>query len=176
MFRRIMIAITFAGLVLGATGTAGAGVVSDDYTPSPGITVDDNNVTPGSTVTISGSGCGPGQPITITFLGDTVASTTTAADGSFSSTLAVPDSTAPGTYTVSAVGCGVEVLGISLTVRAAGTPDPGGSGSGSGSGSGQLPRTGDETTTLARAGVLLVAIGAFAAFVARRRTTRTRRS
>lgn len=174
MIRRVALAVaTVILLLLGFASPARAGVVSDDYTPSPGVTIDDSNVTPGTSVTISGSGCGPDQLVTITFLGETVATTTTGADGTFSATFTVPDGTAPGTYTVSAAGCGVEVLGITLTVREAGTPDPGGSGSGS-TGSASLPRTGDETATLARVGILLVAVGGFAVYAARRRSARAR--
>ena len=125
------------------------------YPPPAGITIDKPSVDPGESVTVSGDGCAADVEVTI-LLGDTeVATATTTEDGTFSATFEVPPGTAPGTYSVDAVDCTVEVLSTTLTVRAAAAATTTAATGGS-----TLPRTGSDTTeSLIRIGVVLLACG-----------------
>jgi hypothetical protein len=163
MLRRFVFvlgALLLVGIGFGLPAQAG-------YTPPAGISIDKPVVDPGTAVTVTGEGCAAGVEVTI-LLGETeVATVTTGEDGSFSATFEVPVGTAPGTYTVDAVDCTVEVLSTTLTVQAAAatattaaTPAQ----------SSTLPVTGSGSTeTLLRVGVVLLACGGLLAFAARRR-------
>jgi LPXTG-motif cell wall-anchored protein len=167
MTRRLLtvLAIVLVGLGF-AVAPAHAGV--EEYPPDPGITVDDPNVDPGGTVTVRGESCAPGVLVTIEFLGEVVATVTTAEDGTFVATFDVPAGTAAGTYDVDAIDCTTEVLSTSISVGAPATTT-------TTVASTTLPRTGsDGTETLVRVGVVLLAAGGLLAFAARRRSVATR--
>jgi hypothetical protein len=155
-------------LVLGALLLAGIGLglpAQAQYTPPGGITIDPPVVNPGETVTVSGDGCAAGVEVTISLGGSQVATVTTGEDGSFSASFEVPVGTTPGTYTVTAADCTVDVLSSTLTVQGATTAT---NAAAAGT---TLPRTGSGTTeTLLRVGIVLVACGGLLAFAARRRT------
>lgn len=160
MFRRFV-------LVLGALLLAGIGFgvpAQAQYTPPPGITIDPPVVNPGETVTVSGHECAAGVEVTISLGGSQVATATTGEDGTFTASFEVPVGTAPGTYSVTAADCAVDVLSSTLTVQGATTATAAAAGT-------TLPRTGSGTTeTLLRVGIVLVACGGLLAFAARRRT------
>jgi LPXTG-motif cell wall-anchored protein len=160
MIRRFVLvfgAMLLLGIGFGLPAQAG-------YPPPAGITIDKPSVDPGESVTVTGDGCAAGVDVTI-LLGDTeVATATTTEDGTFSATFEVPPGTAPGTYSVDAVDCTVEVLSTTLTVLGAAAATTAASSGGT------LPRTGSDTTeSLIRIGVVLLACGGLLVFAARRR-------
>jgi LPXTG-motif cell wall-anchored protein len=158
-------ALAIAGL-FGLVALAAPATAGEDYTPPPGITVDNPNPEAGDTVTISGEACIVGATVTITFDGKEVATATVGADGTFSATFDIPADTAPGEYAVEVIGCGPEVLGTTLTVSAAAPDAPAPPATGAGA----LPQTGSSgTEPLVRTGAVLLAAGAVLVYAVRRR-------
>jgi LPXTG-motif cell wall-anchored protein len=156
--RRVLslLALVLLGAVLFAV-PASAG----EYPEDPGITVDNPNPDPGDTITITGSACAADVEVTIKLGGEVIGTTTTDADGSFTFKYEVPADTAPGTYEITAEGCGTEVLSEQITVGAAATTTVAGA---------DLPKTGSSSTEpLATTGLVLVTAGALLVFGVRRR-------
>ena len=142
-------------------GPASAGEV-EEYPEDPGIEVDDSTPDAGDTITVSGQACAAGVGVDIFLGGVKVGETVTDSEGKFSVDIEVPENTAPGTYELTAVGCDVEVLGVTITV---GGPTPGGTA---------LPVTGSSSTEpLVRTGAVLVAAGAVLVYAVRRRQQAT---
>jgi LPXTG-motif cell wall-anchored protein len=113
------------------------------------------NVVVGGTIAVSGSACGANQTVVITFNGVQVATTTTDANGNFSTSFNVPAGTAPGSYTVTASN---SICVLSKTV----TVDP--------VAAAKLAFTGSSSSIPSLwVGAGLVALGAALVFVARRR-------
>lgn len=141
-------------------GPASAGE-AEEYPEDPGIEVDDSTPEAGDTITVSGEACAAGVGVDIFLGGVKVGETVTDSEGKFSVDIEVPENTAPGTYELTAVGCDVEVLGVTITVAAA----PGGAA---------LPVTGSSSTEpLVRTGAVLVAAGAVLVYAVRRRQQAT---
>jgi LPXTG-motif cell wall-anchored protein len=113
------------------------------------------NVVVGGTIAVSGSACGANQTVVITFNGVQVATTTTDANGNFSTSFNVPAGTTPGSYTVTASN---SICVLSKTV----TVDP--------VAAAKLAFTGSSSSIPSLwVGAGLVALGAALVFVARRR-------
>ena len=166
MLRRSLLscALALAGL-FGVVLTAGPAIAGEDYTPPPGVEVDNDTPDPGDTVTVSGESCAIGAEVTVTLGGVEAATTIVGGDGTFSVTFEVPDDTEPGTYEVEAPGCGAEVLGTTISVAGPSTTTIGGNA---------LPQTGSSSTEpLVRTGAVLVAAGAVLVYAVRRRQQAT---
>lgn len=161
MLRRILV---IAALVTGLFATsAGA-----QYQGLCGIIVDPPVVNPGGTISISGQGAVPGSTVTAR-LGDQVLGTAVAStdpDGTFFfASLVIPNTTAPGDYTISVTAedgfqeeCGgTSALSNTLTVEV--PPRPAATGAGAGAGAGSLPVTGGDPLPLATVAAVLVAGG-----------------
>jgi LPXTG-motif cell wall-anchored protein len=160
----------------------------------PVLTVDDPTVDAGATQTVRGSGFPANTEVTLTTAPDLGAVTvTTDAAGAFSALLAVPESAADGTVTVTASVDGAALATASFVVNAAAgggptqpggptTPSPapgdgstgaGSSGTGSSnngsSNAGDLASTGSSAALIGGAALVLLALGAVLIVRRRRR-------
>ena len=171
MVRKLLITATVMVALLAAPAAA-------QY---PDIVVQPQRTPPGGTVTVSGRGCQPGEEVVITPRrarpsqsqatdqwtgGKVVATTTAAADGSFTTSFKVPAHTPTGTYDVIAK-CGdlvqtqqIEVLGTDVVAP---------TDSGTGATSGSLPRTGSNLNTVGLAGAVLLVVGGLFLLSSRKR-------
>lgn len=146
-----VIASLFVGSVAGAF-----------YAGDPTFTASSPSVLAGGEVNLTGTGCQPGELVTFSFGGESAGSATADGTGSFSFALTVPESTPPGTYTVTA-SCGELVQSFELTVA-------GGGDLGAPIGTGSLSRTGTEVGPLAALGIGLIVIGGIFILQLRRRS------
>ena len=160
MLRRTLTALALClAALLALAGPASAG---EEYTPPPGIEVDNDTPEPGDSVTITGEGCEVGAEVSITLDGVEVATATIGEDGTFSATFDVPADAEPGDYEVQVIGCGTEVLSSIITVGGAVTTTS--------IGGAALPQTGSSSTEpLVRTGAVLVAAGGVLVYAVRRR-------
>lgn len=132
------------------------------YVPGqPGFILTPSTVTVGGQVQAVGQGCPKGSQVVFTINGQVIGSTTASndTDGSFSTTLTLPTTITPGTYTVQAQ-CGDVIMGQSLTVTGASSTTTGGT---------NLPSTGSNAATLARWALVLLAVGGLFLLAAKRR-------
>jgi hypothetical protein len=160
MLRRSLRMAGFALMGLFALFLMAGPAHAGEYTPPPGIVVDDPTPDPGGQVTVTGESCEVGATVTISLGGVVVGTAVVGADGTFTATFTVPADTAPGTYEVSVTNCATEVLGTTITVGG-----PQGTA---------LPRTGSNSTEpLVRTGVVLVAAGVVLVYAVRRRQQAT---
>jgi LPXTG-motif cell wall-anchored protein len=157
----VMFAVTMIGL-LGLAGAAGAG-----YPSTPFVTGSDSTVTPGQSVTVVGHNLDPGSAssadlnsVTVSLGGKTVES-----DGTVTYTTTVPASfTGPHNITIHGLSNGVPV-DLVFEFVVSGQATPGGS-----TGGGAIPRTGSSSALpMTGIGVSLLAVGAGAVYLARRR-------
>jgi LPXTG-motif cell wall-anchored protein len=119
----------------------------------------------GGTFAASGDGFVPGERVLLTIAGAQVKSVIAGDDGTFSTTLAVPDSAPIGLTQVVATS-DTQVLSAAFEVVASGAPV-----ASDRAGSGLLPRTGSDVAMLGGAGAGLIGLGAAAVVAARRRRT-----
>jgi LPXTG-motif cell wall-anchored protein len=157
----VMFATALIG-VLALSGVAGAG-----YPSTPFVTGSDSTVTPGEPVTVTGHNLDPGSSATADLNSVTVAlgAKTVASDGTVSYTVTIPSNfSGAHNITIHGLSNGLPVdLVFNFTVAA--QTSPGGS-----TGGGAIPRTGsDSTLPMTGAGIALLAAGAGAVYVSRRR-------
>ena len=179
--------VLVAGLLMTATGVAGAQPYPPQACTTKALSVSDTTVTPGQAVTISGCGFASGSPVRITFESVPVLLATLLArpspTESFATTVNVPADAPTGAHALKASGVATDgsplVLSVPIEVTEAGGsaaagPGAGSGGSGGGTGSrGTLSRTGaGDTIPLAQLGLALVLLGAGTLAVLRRRTPR----
>ncbi|WP_231391890.1 NPCBM/NEW2 domain-containing protein [Arthrobacter sp. 35W] len=174
-----------AGLVGGSTADA---VVAAKETPQPGTPSIDapTAATPGSTITVALGGLVPGSTVELWLHSEPVllGAVVVGADGTATITAALPAGLEAGTHTLTVVSGGATLASSALTVAAAvdpGETTPGGGTIGGGTTSGGTTAGGQATTEggLASTGanvllpaglaLLLVAAGAVATVVVRRR-------
>ena len=160
--KRVMMAVAGAAaallMTLGFSTAAGA----QEYTGA--TLVVPITVSPGENMTVSGTGFLPNAPVTVTVASTptVVGTPMTDGDGNWTLTFAAP--TEPGVHTITASD-GTNVITGTFTVVAAGTAvTP----------AGTLPYTGsDSSLPLAQLGLGLVAVGAIAVLMVRKRNART---
>lgn len=159
MTRRI--ALTFVtGLV--ALLTLASAASAQQYPPASGtLAANKSQARPGESITISGTECPANSTVTVTFDNTQVGTVQSGADGSFTTSVAVPSGASPGAHTISAT-C---VLGNGTTRRQSVAVEVLGAAQ-----AGALPRTGNDLTTpLALGAATLIGLGGIAVIAARRR-------
>jgi LPXTG-motif cell wall-anchored protein len=163
VIRRLM-ALT---AVLVAVGTPIAPAFAQYVPGEPGFIIDHTTIPVGGTFGITGQGCPPGSTVVFSLNGTTIGTAQASNDsaGTFSTSITLPSSFGPGTYTV--IGrCGDIVMQNQITVTS------GAAASGAGrtaSTSGALPSTGADSLPYVRAGLVLVALGGLLVLATRRR-------
>jgi LPXTG-motif cell wall-anchored protein len=179
MGKRMLVAAATVGLVA-AFAAAPAG--GQEYPPDADfITVDDTTPTVGQTITITSGTYVAGAAVSLTFASQPVdlGTATASGDGVATQTATVPN-VAEGQHTITATGTddtgGTLSQSVTVTVvsaRADGGADAGAAGAGDDDGAagaaGGLPRTGDDSLPLLRAGGALLALGCLLVFLTRRR-------
>lgn len=125
------------------------------YVPGqPGFIIDPTTIPVGGTFGITGQGCPPGSQVVFSINGTTIGTAQASNDstGSFATSITLPTSFGPGTYTV--VGrCGDVVMQNQLTVTGAAASGARASTSGT------LPSTGIDALPFVRGALVLVALG-----------------
>jgi LPXTG-motif cell wall-anchored protein len=135
------------------------------------LKLDRGSAARGESVMVSGEGFTPGSVVALRLDpgGHVLGSATAGADGSFVTDVVIPQAASLGRNEVLASGGGRELAaGLEVTAGAAAAGDPS-RGAATAPASGSLPRTGDAFLPTTLLGVSLVALGATAVMVARRR-------
>ena len=78
--------------------------------------VDDVTIVPGQTITVTGSGYPANSVVTVTIGGIELGTVTTDDSGNFSKTFQVPDSVAPGTYSIGCTDVEGKTIGNDVSV------------------------------------------------------------
>lgn len=86
---------------------------------APSVVAVPTTAAPGTTVTVNGFGFAAGEGVTVDLNGDRLGTTITNGSGQFSLKITVPDTTASGTYVLSAVSGAGRKASINLTVNRA---------------------------------------------------------
>lgn len=133
----------------------------------PGTVITDGECTPGGAVTFTVTGAAPGSTVTLIFAGSVVLGTGIAdADGTAVIHATWPDG-ATGTQTVVADGIDADGNPLDISASFACPPPPGVSPPGAVN----LPRTGSDSLTWARLGLVLVIGGGLLVLFARKRSS-----
>jgi LPXTG-motif cell wall-anchored protein len=136
-------------------------------------------VRPGGSVNVFGDGCPPGAEVTIAIApaagGAAVVTTTTTADddGRFEMSVAIPEGTPAGQYTVTATCGGQVVLQETITVLSTGQVAPTTPGTPSTPSDETIVRTGSELNSMAVIGAALLGLGGALLLATRSRRHRT---
>jgi LPXTG-motif cell wall-anchored protein len=174
MIRRILVLAT---LVVGFLAMSGTAPASAQYEGPCGILIDPAVVAPGGTVNISGQGAPPGAVLEA-YIGDVFLGSTTATDDDdgvfFFGNLTIPNSLAPGDYTITVSIQGgapfdedcqfADVLTNVLTIQAPPRPPSGNQGGG-----GALPATGSDPMPTVQFAAMLLAVGGLLVLSTRKR-------
>lgn len=132
MRRTLLAVLSAATMMLVIAGPAAAvPPLTQAYPPlaEEAVVVSDSTLVPGEEFVVSSSGWLPGSTVTFTLFSEptSLGSTTVDADTSFSATLEIPTSVAPGTHTVQISGASDEgdprVEELTVEVLAAGSDD-----------------------------------------------------
>jgi LPXTG-motif cell wall-anchored protein len=158
--RSIRMSVAMLGCLV-ALLVAAPAASAQGYPGGPTLVVSDVNPVCGEAITISGTDFLPDATVTVSFNQAVVGTTVSDSAGNWSFPYAIA-CTAVGRATISATD-GVNVLGISLTVRADGETRQVPAAVGT------LPRTGSDNTNLIRIGVVLLAVGGMAVLATRKR-------
>lgn len=143
--------------------------------PPPTATISDTTIVAGQSVTIEGFCYADVDSVEISIEdGASLGTIAVGDDDSFSGSVTIPASAAPGEY-VLLLTCGDEVLSRPITVLAAGSGGGSGGtgGTGGGTGTGALARTGTEVDGLVKLGGGLLVAGAAAVLFATKRRSAT---
>jgi hypothetical protein len=164
MFRRTLLLATL--LVVGLPTAAWA----QEYptTPDESLTVSDASLAPGDPLTISGQGFAPGSSATATLFSRPMELGTFTADGggAVRGQVAIPEGTSAGAHRLELAGVAPDGSALVLTAQ---VTVAGGTGSSDRSESSGLAFTGTSVTALLAAAVVLIAVGAGALVLSRRR-------
>jgi len=140
------------------------------YDPNAiGITASSGCSVPDGSLTVAGTNFEPNESVTLTVNGVTVGTTTVSSASSFSTTITIPSSTAPGTsYTIVATGASGD--SSSTSIKVATTCAGSGLAFTSGSGSG-LAFTGADIAVVSGVGAIALTVGGMLILAGRRRRT-----
>ncbi len=165
-FVALAAALGVASSPASAQTTTCTGVAGTQYPPAaPSLSVSQTQVAPGGVVRVTGRCCPPNSIVTLTYSPGNVPLGTAQAgtDGSFSTTVAVPPTAAPGTGTITATSPGCSAS-VNVAVVLGETLSRGGTGGGA------LPRTGGASTIPSGiAGVMLILVGLLTVAATRRK-------
>lgn len=125
------------------------------------LTIDDATLAPGQDLHLTGTGCPPASRVTVDLDGHRLGATDADGDGAFTFTGTVPEGTAPGQHTLSAV-CSDLDQSLVITVPGAGDTDT------AAAAAGMVPRTGAESGPLIRLAAVLLLLGVGALLLSRR--------
>lgn len=175
MRRTLLRTMIVAALLLLPVAPASA----QEYPPEPGppVLLSASVVGPGGSLTLSSSGWLPGSAVDFTLFSDPISlgSAAVGSDTSFSATVTIPASVAPGMHTLQVSGIGedgdprVTELAIEVLGSAAGAPagngvgDPANGANGASGGSGAVGEFSGASNALAFTGANMVLGGALAA-------------
>jgi LPXTG-motif cell wall-anchored protein len=157
------IRLALAAMLGGTLLLFAAPAQAQDYPGGATLTVSDTSPECDDTITISGTDFEPNATVSISWNGEAIGTATTDGSGAFSFPYTIPCPFV-GTAHIEASD-GVNVLGISLTVRAAGEARDDRTVTAAGT----LPRTGSDNGNLIRAGVALLVVGGLLVLATRRR-------
>lgn len=157
------------GLVFAAVGfgiTLAWATPAFAYGPNaPAVTTNTSTTAPGGSLQVSGSNFVPNEDITITFHSSpvTLATTTASASGTFSVTVTIPSTAAPGTHTILATGTTGDSASTTLIVT--------GTGASTATVTSGLAFTGADIAAVSGVGALALALGGMLILTSRRRRT-----
>ena len=157
-------------LVAAPVGPASAGGGPPDYAGCT-ITVDPSTFQPGATVAVAGIGLQPSYETRIEFDAVLVGSVVTDVDGSFATTITIPDDATVGAHTITAQ-CDIEgnvaITDVEIDLSSGSTTPTTGGNSSTG-----LPSTGSDAEPLVVAGGAALLAGVTFVLVAKRRRRAT---
>ena len=161
--RRVGIATLLAAVLgLWAAAPAFAQTCYPSECPPPVIDVGDTDVSPGGTTGITGDNWCPGSTVDIYFDGEFVGTAQVGSDGTFDTSILIPDDAGPGDHVITVVGLDLsctEVVSVPQNVTIAG----------GGAGASTLPFTGSNISVGVLLVLALLIVGATSIIAGRRR-------